>query len=246
MLLQLSEISLSYPRRGTSKLALDRISLDVERGQMVGVFGPSGAGKTTLLRIAAGLQRPDSGNVTYSGERLDQMPLAELRRLRRREVSCVWSGEAPQDRLGVLDHVALPLLVDGRHRRVAERRAREALLACEVEACGGMEVQELSDGERQRVDIARALVGEPRLLLADAPASRLSIVEQERIMALLSSLVKEANVGVLVTHSDAETLLRADPTFYLRDGKIVDPRGRESSKLYRLPAAGAGRAAADA
>lgn len=246
MLLQLSEISLSYPRRGGSKLALDRVSLEVGRGQLVGVFGPSGAGKTTLLRVAAGLRRPDSGTVAYNGERLDQMPPAELRRLRRREVSCVWAGESPQDRLGVLDHVALPLLVDGRHRRVAEGRAREALLACEVDECSSMEVQELSDGERQRVDIARALVSEPRLLLADAPASRLSIVEQERIMALLSSLAKEANVGVLVTHSDAQAVLRADPTFYLRDGKIVDPPGAEPGKLYRLPAAGARRAAADA
>lgn len=246
MLLRLSEISHSYPRRGGSKLALDCVSLDVGRGQLVGVFGPSGAGKTTLLRVAAGLQRPDRGTVTYNGERLDQMPVAELRRLRRREVSCVWAGESPQDRLGVLDHVALPLLVDGRQRRVAEGRAREALLACEVDECSGMEVQELSDGERQRVDIARALVSEPRLLLADAPASRLSIVEQERIMALLCSLAKEAKVGVLVTHTDAEAILRADPTFYLRDGRIVDQANAQPGKLYRLPTAGSGRAAADA
>jgi putative ABC transport system ATP-binding protein len=246
VLLRLSEISVSYPRRGSSKVALDRISLEVDRGQMVGVFGPSGAGKTTLLRVAAGLQRPASGTVTYKGERLDQMPTAELRRLRRCEVSCVWAGEFSQDRLSVLDHVALPLLIDGRPRRASERRAREALIACEADACLGMELQELSDGERQLVDIARALVSEPRLLLADAPTSRLSIVEQERIMALLSSLAREANVGVLVTHSDAEAVLRADQAFYLRDGKIVDPRGAEPGKLYRLPTAGSGRAAADA
>jgi putative ABC transport system ATP-binding protein len=246
MLLRLSDISLSYPRRAGSKVALDGVSLEVGRGQLVGVFGPSGAGKTTLLRVAAGLQRPDNGTVTYNGGRLDQMPVAELRRLRRREISCVWTAEAPQERLGVLDHVALPLLVDGRHRRLAERRAREALLACEVDECRSMEVQELSDGERQRVDIARALVIEPRLLLADAPASRLSIVEQERVMALLSSLAKEAKVGVLVTQSDAEAVLRADPTFYLRDGKILDPHDAKPGKLYRLPTAGTGRAAADA
>jgi putative ABC transport system ATP-binding protein len=246
VLLRLSEISLSYPRRGGPKLALDCVSLNVGRGQLVGVFGPSGAGKTTLLRAAAGLQRPDSGTVTYNGEHLDRMPTAELQRLRRRDVSCVWSGQSPQDRLSVLDHVALPLLVDGRHRRAAARRAREALLACEVEECRSMEVGELSDGELQRVDIARALVNEPRLLLADAPASRLSIVEQEQIMALLSSLVREAKVGVLVTHSDAEALLRADPTFYLCEGRIVDPSDAEQGKLYRLPTAGAGRAAADA
>jgi ABC-type lipoprotein export system ATPase subunit len=247
VLLRLSEISKSYPLRGGRRLALDHASLNVERGKMVGVFGPSGAGKTTLLRIAAGLQMPDSGIVTYNGECLDEMPTAERRRFWRREVSCIWSGEELQERLSVLDHVSLPLLIDGRHRRAAERRAREALLACEAENCLGMEVQELSDGERQRVDIARALVSEPRLLIADAPASRLSIIEQETIMALFSSLAHDGKVGVLVTHSDAEVLLRADSTFYLRDGKILDPReGREPGKLLHLPTAGSRRRAAGA
>ncbi len=247
MLLRLVSVCKSYPRRAASKLALDCVSLEVDRGQMVGVYGPSGAGKTTLLSVAAGLQAPDRGIVTYDGVRLDRMPSSELRRFRRREVSCIFAGEPLQDRLDVLDHVALPLLVDGRYRRAAERRAREALLACEAEDCLGMELQDLSDGERQRVDIARALVREPRLLLADAPGSRLSIDEQETIMALLGSLAHDGNVGVLVTNSDVRALLGADSTFYLRDGRLVEPlRNAESGKVYRLPTAGPRRAAADA
>jgi putative ABC transport system ATP-binding protein len=249
LLLRLVSVSKRYPRREGSKLALDCVSLEVARGEIVGVFGPSSGGKTTLLRIAAGYEAPDGGVVTYDGERLDQMPEAEHRRLTRRELSCVWDGEPAQDRLDVLDHVAIPLLLDGRHHRTAERRARETLLACGAEDCVGMEVQELSDGERQRVDIARALISEPRLLLADAPASRLSFVEQETIMALLGSLAHDGNVGVLITSPDSRALLGADRTLYLRDGKLLDdlPQdGGEPGKLYRLPTAGPRRAAADA
>ena len=93
----------------------------------------------------------------------------------------------------MLDHVALPLLVDGCGHRSAERRVREALLACEAEQCIGMDLRELSDGERQRVAIARALVTEPRLLLADGPASNLSLIEQEGIMVLLSALARRGD-----------------------------------------------------
>jgi len=244
MLLSLEHISKRFRVAGGERLALDDVTLELGRGQIVGIYGPSGAGKTTLLRIAAGLQAPDGGTVTYDGDRLDEMPAPERKRHLRREVSCVWGAQPGHERLPVLDHVAVALLVDRRERRGAERRAREALLACEVEHCARMELAELSDGERQRVAIARAIVTEPRLLLADRPASSLSFVEQEAIMALLSMLAREAKVAVLMTDSDAQALLRADPVLYMREGKLLgsEPQG-ERGRLYRFPASGS-RAAA--
>jgi ABC-type lipoprotein export system ATPase subunit len=247
VILRLEQVSKRYQRPSGARVALDGVSLELDRGQMLGIFGPSGGGKTTLLRIAAGLQAADSGTVIYNGERLDQMSAAERQRFRRREIACVWAAEPWQERLGVLEHVALPLLVDRRDHRAAERRAHEALLACEADHCVGMELHELSDGERQRVAIARALVPEPRLLLADGPVSSLSLVEQERIMALLSSLAREAKVAVLITDSDAQALLRADPLLYLRDGKLVDSEPMsERGRVYRFPPARSRRAALDA
>jgi putative ABC transport system ATP-binding protein len=238
MLLSLQAISKRYEGSGGSRVALDDVTLELERGQIMGVFGPSGSGKTTLLRIAAGLTAPDSGAILYDGERLDRMPTAERMRLRRREIACIWSASAPsQERLRALDHVSLPLLVDGRDHRSALRRAREALLACEAEHCAGMELHELSDGERQRVEIARALVIEPRLLLADGPACSLSLVEQEAIMVLLSSLAHEAKVAVLIADSDTEALIRANPILYLHDGKLLSPEpDRGHGNVYRFPA----------
>jgi len=247
VILRLEAISKRYSRPGGNRIALDDVSLSLRRGQVVGIFGPSGAGKTTLLRIAAGLGRPDSGTVTYNGERLDRMSAAERTRFRRREIACVWAAQSWQERLGVLDHVALPLLVDGCGHRAAARRVREALLACEAEQCLEMELRELSDGERQRVSIARALVAEPRLLLADGPTSSLSLVEQERIMVLLSTFARQARVAVLIAASDAQTLLQTDPVLYLRDGKLIDPEPvSERGRLYRFPPVGSRRAASDA
>lgn len=246
MLLSLQRVSKRHHGSGAGRVTLDDISLEVERGQIVGVFGPSGSGKTTLLRIAAGLQAPDSGAVIYDGQRLEQMPAAERMRLRRREIACVWGAQPPQRGLSVLDHVAVPLLVDRRDHRSARRLAHEALLACEAERCADMELHELSDGERQRVAIARALIIEPRLLLADGPASSLSLPEQEEIMALLSSLAREARVAVLITDSDAEALIRADPILYLRDGRLVNPQDAgQRGNIYQFPGRSR-RAAADA
>lgn len=235
MLLALEQVSKRYERASRTRVALQEVSLQVRRGQMVGVFGPSGCGKTTLLRIAAGLLAPDGGAVLYDGERIDRMGSAERTRLRRREIACVWADPA-RGRIGVLDHVMMPLLVDRRERRGAQRRAREALLACEAEHCAQAELQELSAGELQRVSIARALVIEPRLLLADSPAASLSMVEQEAIMALLCSLAQEARVAVLIADGDAETLIRADPILYLSDGRLIGATpADQGGQVYRFP-----------
>jgi ABC-type lipoprotein export system ATPase subunit len=235
-MLLLQEISKCYPDAGSGRLALDRVSLRVRRGQLVGLYGPSGAGKSTLLRIAAGLLAPDSGQVLYGGERLDQMSTGERQRLRRREISCLWGAGESQARLTAIDHVAVALLVDGRDHRRAMRAAREALLACEVEQCAQMELRELSGGERQRVEIARAIVTEPKLLLADSPASNLSLIEQETVMALLRTLARDARVAVLLADSDAETLVGSETILCLSAGRLIDTEpAQENAKVYRLP-----------
>lgn len=247
MILRVERICKSYPRLGGRRVALDQISFELARGQIMGIFGPSGSGKTTLLRIAAGLEAADSGVVTYKGERIDEMSESQKRRYRRREVGCVWTGRPWLPGLSVLEHVELPLLVDGCETSVAKRLARKSLLACEAEQCVELNPDDLSDGELQRVAIARALVIEPRLLLVDGAVSGLSLVEQEAIMTLLALLALEAKVAVLVADTGAGEMLRADPILYLRDGKLInaDPVD-QTGKLYTLPTTMSRRVAADA
>jgi ABC-type lipoprotein export system ATPase subunit len=158
----------------------------------------------------------------------------------------VWSGQPWTPGLSVLEHVALPLLIDGCEHRVAHRLAHRFLLACEAGSCTGVQLEELSDGERQRVAIARALVIEPRLLLADSLLTNLSVVEQEQIMALLASLAHEAKVAVLLTDTGAGAMLRANSVLYLRDGRLLSEPAGETANVYRLPIPASSRVAADA
>ena len=211
MILRLEQIVKRYARPAGDRVALDGGSLELARGEMVGVFGASGSGKTTLLRIACGLERPDSGVALYEGRPLEEMSAWERRRHLRREVGCVWTSAYWPAGLGVVEHVALPLLVDGCDRRAAQRRARELLEMCDAAHCAEGALPELSHGERQRVAIARALVIEPRLLLADGAVSNLSLLEQEAIMLLLGSLAREQKLAVLVTDSGAGAVLRRRP-----------------------------------
>ncbi len=247
MILRLDGVSKSHRRPGDGrKIALDEVSLEVGRGQLVGVFGQSGSGKTTLLRIAAGLLAADSGAASYCGERFDCMSRKQRWQVRRREIACVWAKQLWDDGLSVQSHVEMPLLVDGCGHRAARERAEATLLICEAEQCAEMEVADLSDGERQRVAIARALVIEPRLLLADAPAAHLSLAEQEQVMRLLSATAQEGKVAVLVTDSN-ETMLGADAVHYLSEGKLVAPEPvAELGRIYRFPPARSRSAAADA
>jgi ABC-type methionine transport system ATPase subunit len=247
MILRLERLSKRYRRPNGTKVALDEVSLELDRGQIMGVFGPSGAGKTTLLRIAAGLESPDSGQVLYKGEPLELMSPTQRTGYLRREIGCVWPAQPWSEGLGVMDHVALPLLVDRCDRRIAEHRARRVLVACDADDTIGMDLHQLSDGERQLVGIARALVTEPRLLLVDSAVGNLSVMEQETIMGLLSELAREAGVAVLVTGTEAFSVLRADPLLYLRDGKLINGKPMsELGRIYNFPSAGSRQAAADA
>jgi putative ABC transport system ATP-binding protein len=247
MILRLERVSKSYARPKGAKVALDEVSLELDRGRIVAVFGATGAGKTTLLRVVAGLERPDSGHVSYNGERLENMSASQRARHLRREIGCVWPSQPWSEGLSVLDHVALPLLIDRCDHRAAERRARKALIACGAEDCTDLDLQTLSEGERQLVGIARAVVVEPRVLLVDGAMANLSLIEQETIMRLLSALAREAKVAVLVTGTDATSVPRADALLYLRDGRLVNGKPpTELGRVYEFPSVGPRRAAADA
>lgn len=247
MILELRDVSKAYARPGGRRVALDHVSLTLERGQIAGIFGPSGAGKTTLLHIAAGLEIPDSGIVLYKGMRIDEMSSAQSRRYRRREVGCVWADEQWPPGMSAREHVELPLLIDRCEARVARRVASSVLLACEADDCADLEPQELSDGQRQRVAVARALAVEPRLVIVDSVISGLSIPEQRAFMQLLASLAHDAKVAVLVTDTGTSEILRADPILYLREGQLIGPEpGDHLGELYALPDIAPRRSAADA
>jgi predicted ABC-type transport system involved in lysophospholipase L1 biosynthesis ATPase subunit len=192
----------------------------------VALVGPSGSGKSTLLHLAGGLDVPDAGTVRLDGRDLSGLSVAERARLRRRDVGFVFQFFHLLPSLTVAENVELPLLLDGRRGRAARATAEAVLERVGVAHRAAHLPGELSGGEMQRAAIARALVGGPRLVLADEPTGNLDSATGRAVLDLLSSLVREAGTTlVMVTHDEAAAE-RTGRVVRLLDGRLVSVPGR--------------------
>jgi putative ABC transport system ATP-binding protein len=201
--------------------ALRGVNLVVPAGDFVALMGPSGCGKSTLLNLVAGLDIADEGTITVADEQVTGRSEDELSQLRRRHIGIVFQFFNLLEGMSVLENVALPAVIAGRKRKVAETRARDLLdllgIGDKASTVPGM----LSGGQRQRLAIARALANEPTLLLADEPTGALDSEGGQEVIELLSRLHSGGQTIVLVTH-DAGVAAAAARVVRMRDGRIVD------------------------
>jgi putative ABC transport system ATP-binding protein len=218
--LELDRVICRYDDGGTPLTALDQVTLAVGAGELVAVMGPSGSGKSTLLNVACGLVRPTYGVVGLVGVVCDKSP-AWWTAARRQVIGVVHQRLNLVPTLTALDNVALPLRLDGRGRAQARSEAAERLAEVGAADLAGTRADRLSIGQQQLVAIARALVGDRRLLLADEPTAALDTVTAERIVELLSRLAGQGLAVLMATH-DSRLASWADRVVVLRDGRIVD------------------------
>ena len=201
--------------------ALRGVDLTVPAGEFVAVMGPSGCGKSTLLNLVAGLDVPDEGVITVAGEEVTGRGEDDLARLRRKHIGIVFQFFNLLEGMTVLENVALPTIIAGRRRRMAETRARDLLdllgIGDKASAVPGV----LSGGQRQRLAIARALANEPSLLLADEPTGALDSEGGAEIIELLRRLHAGGQTIILVTH-DVDVAEAAERVVRMRDGRIID------------------------
>ena len=202
--------------------ALRGVDLSVQRGEFVALMGPSGCGKSTLLNLVAGLDIPDEGEITVAGEAVTGRSEDELARMRRRHIGLVFQFFNLLESMTVLENVALPAVIAGRRRKMAETRAADLLDLLGIGDKAGAVPGVLSGGQRQRLAIARALANEPTLLLADEPTGALDSEGGEEVIELLSRLHRSGQTIVLVTH-DAGVAAAAGRVVRMRDGRIVTP-----------------------
>ncbi|HEX7897723.1 MAG TPA: ABC transporter ATP-binding protein [Planctomycetota bacterium] len=204
--------------------ALDGVDLSFEKGEFVAVVGRSGSGKSTLLHLLGGLDRPTSGEVWVSGRRLAELSNDDLAAYRRAGVGFVFQFFNLVPTLTALQNVELPMTLAG--VPVAERRRRAAALLDRVglTARGGHRPKELSGGEQQRVSVARALVNDPPLLLADEPTGNLDSKTAADVLGLLKGL--EGKTILMVTHDRSMAQGVATRTVELSDGKTVSDERR--------------------
>ncbi len=218
-LLTVTRVSRHYGEAPNQVVALDRVGLTVDVGELVAIMGPSGSGKSTLLTIAGGLEAPTSGSVELDGVDLWSLDAAGLAEVRRRRVGFVFQGHNLLSGLTAAENVAAPLELDGVGARAARATAVERLTAVGLAERADAFPDDLSGGERQRVAIARGLVGDRRLLLADEPTGALDQGTGASIMRLLRQACTGDAAVVVVTH-DPVVAGWADRTVALRDGRV--------------------------
>ncbi|WP_446217831.1 ABC transporter ATP-binding protein [Micromonospora sp. IBHARD004] len=200
--------------------ALGGVTLDVAEGEIVAVTGPSGCGKSTLLHCLAGILRPDAGEVTWRGARIDTWSEAARSRLRRTEFGVLFQFGQLVAELTAAENVALPLLLAGTGRREARTAALTWLERLGVAEVADVRPGEMSGGQQQRCATARALVTEPRVLFADEPTGALDTLAGEQVLTQLVRLAREQRTTVVLVTHEPRIAAYADREVVLRDGRV--------------------------
>ncbi len=210
-------------KRYGSLEVLKGVSVNIDDGEIVSIVGPSGAGKTTLLQIIGTLDKPDSGSVLFGGTDVLRLKDKELARFRNRNIGFVFQFHQLLPEFTTLENVAMPALIGGEKRADAFARAKELLSYMKLAGRFDHKPAQLSGGERQRVAVARALVNNPAVILADEPSGSLDTQNKQELHKLFFTLRDEMKqTFVIVTHD--ETLAAdTDRVLHMRDGMIVDP-----------------------
>ncbi|MER6753554.1 ABC transporter ATP-binding protein [Micromonospora echinofusca] len=200
--------------------ALRGVALDVAEGEIVAVTGPSGCGKSTLLHCLAGILRPDAGEVSWNGHRIDTWSEAARSRLRRTEFGVLLQFGQLVAELTAAENVALPLLLAGTRRREARTAALSWMDRLGVAELADVRPGEMSGGQQQRCAMARALVTEPRVLFADEPTGALDTLAGEQVLTQLVRLAREQKTTVVLVTHEPRIAAYADRELSLRDGMV--------------------------
>ena len=200
---------------------LKGISLNIDRGEVVSITGPSGAGKTTLLQIMGSLDKPDSGKVIYNGQDITKMSEKEISAFRNRHIGFVFQFHQLLPEFTAMENIAIPMLIAGQGMRQANARAKELLELLGLADRADHKPSELSGGEKQRIAVARALANQPDVILADEPSGSLDTKNKEELHKLFFSLRDQlGQTFVIVTHDESLASM-TDRTIRLLDGSIL-------------------------
>jgi putative ABC transport system ATP-binding protein len=216
-----TELSRHYGPTEQRLRALDRVTLSVERGEIVAVMGPSGSGKSTLLFLLGGLDLPDEGSVRLSGVDWQTLHGSDRARFLRRTCGFMVQGLALLPQATAAENVEVPLLLDRVEQADRSRRVAEALERVGLAGHASQLTDELSGGEQQRVSIARALVLEPAVVLADEPTGSLDSVTAQIVTRLLVDAARERNAAVVLVTHDPAVAGHADRIVTLHSGRLA-------------------------
>jgi len=219
-MIQISNLQKVYRTEDIETVALDKLSFEVKEGEFVAIMGPSGCGKSTLLNILGLLDDPDGGSFVFNGQEIAHFSEARRAELRKRNIGFVFQSFNLIDELTVFENVELPLIYLG--VKTSERKAKveEVLKKMQVMHRRNHFPQQLSGGQQQRVAVARAVVNNPRLILADEPTGNLDSSNGNEVMQLLTELNDQGTTIIMVTHSEHDARY-SHRIIRLLDGQLV-------------------------
>ena len=204
---------------------LKGVNLEVERGEVISIVGPSGAGKTTLLQLIGTLDKPTGGKIFFDGEELSRMNNRRLATFRNKHIGFVFQFHQLLPEFTALENITIPALIAGRDRKEAEKEAMELLRIMNLKERAGHKPSEMSGGENQRIAVARALINHPDVILADEPSGSLDSRNKEELHRLFFDLRdKFGQTFIIVTHDETLASL-TDRTIRMVDGTIEENMG---------------------
>jgi ABC-type lipoprotein export system ATPase subunit len=229
LILRLIDVTKEYTSEGLAVRALDGVSLEVERGQIIALVGRSGCGKSTLLNLAGAMDLPTSGQVWIDGALTSGLDDTRLTALRRERIGFIFQSFQLLPTLTVAENVELPLMLAGKSH--ARTTALDQLRAVDMESYAARMPYQLSGGQMQRVAIARALTHSPSLLLADEPTGNLDSATGDHILGLLGRIAREQKTTILIATHSVEAASMADTVVRLRDGKVEGIQVQEQCSI---------------
>ena len=217
-MIQVSDIVKSYD----GLKVLDSVSLTIDDGEFLSIVGPSGAGKTTLLQIIGSLEAPDSGSVLYDGTDIVRMKEAQLAAFRNKNMGFVFQFHQLLPEFTMAENVSMPAMIGGQGRRAAMDRAAELLRGLGLGDRLTHKPNQLSGGERQRAAVARALINDPSVILADEPSGSLDSHNREELYRLFFDLRRTTGKTFIIVTHDESLALTSDRIVHMADGRIIN------------------------
>jgi len=218
--IRLNHVSKLYRTDRLETTALDDVCLEIQQGEFVAVMGPSGCGKSTLLNVVGMLDQPNAGDYYFADENVTKLSESRLVGVRRRNLGFIFQSFNLIDDLTVYENVELPLLYQNVPRSKRRSRVRDVLELVDLQARANHRPPQLSGGQQQRVAVARAVVTDPRLILADEPTGNLDTRNGDDVMDMLTTLNEQGATIMMVTHSPSHAT-KANRVISVLDGRIV-------------------------
>jgi putative ABC transport system ATP-binding protein len=222
--LSLIHISKIYQDRDIQVQALMDISLEIKKGEFVVLAGPSGSGKTTLLNILGTLDQPDSGQVYLDGQDVSGLPNNTLAEIRLNKIGFIFQSYNLIDVLTARENIEYVMLLQGMESKIRRKKSFDILEAVGLEGLADRKTYQMSGGQGQRVAVARAVVAEPQLILADEPTANLDSKTGELLIELMESFNRSKQITFIIASHDPMVINRARRIIQLKDGKILEDR----------------------